>query len=97
MIVEQIWPDRHLDGASDETLLDAIRDRVTTIFHPVGTVAMGDDPAAPLDARCRLRGIGGLRVVDASVMPTIVSGNTNAAACMIAEKASDMIRADRRI
>ena len=96
VIVEAIWPGRHLTGASDDTLLDAIRDRVTTIYHPVGSVAMGDDRSAPLDARCRLRGIDGLRVVDASVMPAIVSGNTNAAVGMIAEKASDMIRADRR-
>jgi len=96
MIVEEIWPGGNLAGASDEKLLDAIRDRVTTIYHPVGSVAMGDDPAAPLDARCRLRGIDGLRVVDASVMSTIVSGNTNAAVGMIAEKVSDMIRADRR-
>ena len=96
VIVEATWPGRNLAGASDETLLDAIRDRVTTIYHPVGSVAMGDDPAAPLDARCRLRGIDGLRVVDASVMPAIVSGNTNAAVGMIAEKVADMIRADRR-
>ena len=96
VIVEALWPDRKLAGAPDATLLDAIRDRVTTIYHPVGSVAMGDDRSAPLDARCRVRGIDGLRVVDASVMPTIVSGNTNAAVGMIAEKASDMIRADRR-
>ncbi len=94
-IEEETWPGAALAGASDTELLDAVRDRVTTIFHPVGSVAMGDDPAAPLDGRCRLRGIDGLRVVDASVMPSIVSGNTNAAVGMIAEKASDMILQDR--
>lgn len=93
-IEEETWPGAALMGASDAELLDAIRDRVTTIFHPVGSVAMGDNPSAPLDGRCRLRGVDGLRVVDASVMPSIVSGNTNAAVGMIAEKASEMILQD---
>ncbi len=76
---------------SDEEIARAAADVGTTIFHPVGTVRMGTDDEAPLDGACRFKGIGGLRVVDASVMPRIVSGNTNAPTIMIAEKAADMI------
>lgn len=76
---------------TDEDVIAAAGDVGTTIFHPVGTVRMGSDDAAPLDETLRMRGIGGLRVVDASVMPRITSGNTNAPTIMIAEKAADMI------
>ncbi|MGH1330216.1 MAG: GMC family oxidoreductase [Paracoccaceae bacterium] len=87
-------PDEFKPGAemtSDEELARAAGDIGTTIFHPVGTVRMGADAAAPLDPQLRLRGIKGLRVVDASVMPRITSGNTNSPTIMIAEKAADMI------
>ena len=82
--------------SSDEDLAKAAGDIATTIFHPVGTCKMGSDPLAVVDERLRVHGLQGLRVVDASVMPTITSGNTNAPTMMIAEKASDMIREDRR-
>jgi choline dehydrogenase len=83
---------------SEEELQQAASLVGTTIFHPVGTCRMGttDDPAAVVDNRLRVIGVDGLRVVDASVMPNITSGNTNSPTLMIAERASDMIREDRR-
>jgi len=83
---------------SDADLLEFCRNHGATIFHPSGTCKMGpaSDPMAVLDERLRVRGVAGLRVVDCSAMPTLVSGNTHAPAVMLAEKATDMIRADAR-
>ncbi|WP_102106688.1 GMC family oxidoreductase [Oceaniglobus roseus] len=86
---------RPANPSDDEAaLVKAAGEIGTTIFHPVGTVAMGAGQDSPLDARLRLRGIAGLRVADASVMPTITSGNTNAPVIMIAEKAAEMCLED---
>ena len=86
------------DAADDAALLEFCRNNGATIFHPTGTCAMGPDPGAGavVDARLRVHGIQSLRVVDCSAMPNLVSGNTNAPAVMMAEKAVDMVREDAR-
>ncbi len=83
---------------TDEELAKLAGDIATTIFHPVGTTKMGraDDPMAVVDSRLKVRGVAGLRVVDAGVMPTITSGNTNSPVLMVAEKAAEWIVADNR-
>ena len=83
-----IGPESH----SDEDILDHVRARVQTLYHPVGTCRMGDDPGAVVDRQLRVNGIEGLRVVDASVMPTVPRGNTNGPVIALAERAADLIR-----
>ncbi|MEG0486886.1 MAG: GMC family oxidoreductase N-terminal domain-containing protein [Acinetobacter sp.] len=80
---------------TDEEIREVLRDRSDTVYHPVGSCKMGVDDLAVVDARLRVYGIENLRVVDASIMPKVVNGNTNAPAIMIAEKAVDMIRQDQ--
>ena len=92
--LRRLWVEEVLPG--DMPLPDFARDKGGTIFHPVGTCRMGRDPLAVVDERLRVHGVPGLRVVDASVMPVVVSANTNAATIMIAERGAAMIREDAR-
>jgi choline dehydrogenase len=87
---EEILPGPAVD--SDEDIVRAVGDIATTIFHPVGTCKMGSDAQAVVGADLKVHGLDGLRVIDASIMPKIVSGNTASPVVMIAEKAADMIQ-----
>ncbi len=84
------------DRRSDEEILDWVKGAAETTYHPVGTAKMGTDPMAVVDARLRVHGIAGLRIADASIMPTLTSGNTNAPAIMIGEKAAAMVLEDNK-
>lgn len=94
LVVREDLPGAQVE--SDEQVMDFVRRDSQTLYHPAGTCSMGKGSDAVVDARLRVHGVQGLRVVDASVMPTIVSGNTNAPTIMIAEKASDLILEDAR-
>ena len=88
----EIYPGWGVQG--DEQIAADVRRRVELLYHPVGTCGMGTGQQAVVDPRLRVRGVEGLRVIDASIMPTITRGNTNAPTYMIAEKGSDLIKAD---
>ena len=84
------------DVRTDDDIRKLMRARVDTVYHPVGSCKMGNDASAVVDSRLKVHGLEGLRVVDASIMPTLIGGNTNAPTIMIGEKAADMIKAEIR-
>ena len=81
---------------TDAQILEHVRETGSTVHHPVGTCRMGRDELSAVDERLRVRGVAALRVADGSIMPALISGNTNAPIVMIAEKASDLMREDLR-
>jgi choline dehydrogenase len=89
LVTEEVIPG--IAAATDEALLDHVRATAGTTFHPTSTCMMGPNANAVVDTSLRVKGVERLRVIDASIMPTVVSGNTNATAIMIAEKGADMI------
>jgi choline dehydrogenase len=88
-LVSEVAPGAAL--ITDDEIIDWVKGAAETTYHPVGTCKMGSDPMAVVDAQLRVHGIEGLRVADASIMPTLTSGNTNAPSIMIGEKAADMV------
>jgi choline dehydrogenase len=90
---EEVWPGEGVE--SDDGIAEWARRTVETVYHPVGTCRMGEGEGAVVDDRLRVHGVEGLRVVDASVMPTIPGGNTNAPTIAVAERAADLIRGER--
>ena len=94
VITQEHAPGEVIKDDDYDGLLNWARDTATTIYHPTGTCKMGSDEKAVVDERLRVKGVANLRVADCSIMPMIVSGNTNAPAIMIGEKASDMILED---
>jgi choline dehydrogenase len=92
---EEIAPGASLQ--SDAELLEWVRNNAETTYHPVGTCKMGPDAMAVVDHQLRVHGIEGLRVADASIMPTLTSGNTNAPSIMIGEKCAEMVRANAAV
>jgi len=93
-LVEELTPGSQ--NVTDDQLVEFLREKGRTSFHPVSTCRMGTDPAAVVDTRLRVNGFERLRVVDASIMPSIPSGNTNAPTIMVAEKGADMILEDAK-
>ena len=81
-----------VDHNNEQALKEMIRNRADTVYHPVGTCKMGSDDMAVVDNKLKVHGIDGLRVVDASIMPTLIGGNTNAPTIMIGERAADFIK-----
>ncbi len=96
IVTDSHGPGDHIGNDDYDALLNWARDTSTTIYHPAGTCKMGSDDKAVVDERLRVHGVEGLRIADCSIMPTIVSGNTNAPAIMIGEKASDLILEDAK-